>query len=156
MELGDIEIVIDVDDDVEIEHAVDGSSASAPPVAAVRTPSDPMIPGRMPYVHSVEVVPYARRLLLSAFRQLLQHAVRRHPKDEDPPCTLQLVCEAWTSKTCGMCGKINYVYTLGSKRVFECRRRPGCGFRADHDGGAARGILIRYGTGVDAKRLLSS
>eukprot|EP00741_Cyanophora_paradoxa_P005602 tig00000912_g5430.t1 len=38
MELdGDIEIVIDVSDDVEIEDAVDGSSASAPPVAA----SDP-------------------------------------------------------------------------------------------------------------------
>eukprot|EP00741_Cyanophora_paradoxa_P002011 tig00000525_g1950.t1 len=86
------------------------------------------------------------------FRQLMQHAVRRHPKDEDPPCTLQLVCEAWTSKTCGMCGKTNY--TLGSKRVFECR--PGCGFRADRDGGAARSIFIRYGTGVDAKRLLSS
>eukprot|EP00741_Cyanophora_paradoxa_P004786 tig00000829_g4644.t1 len=86
------------------------------------------------------------------FRTLMQHAVRRHPKDEDPPCTLQFVCEAWTSKTCGVCGKINY--GLGSKRVFECR--PGCGFRADRDGGAARGILIRYGTGVDAKRLLSS
>eukprot|EP00741_Cyanophora_paradoxa_P011173 tig00020554_g10793.t1 len=50
------------------------------------------------------------------------------------------------------CGKINY--GLGSKRVFECR--PGCGFRADRDGGAARSIFIRYGTGVDAKRLLGS
>eukprot|EP00741_Cyanophora_paradoxa_P011313 tig00020554_g10927.t1 len=64
----------------------------------------------------------------------------------------QRVCEAWTSKTCGVCGKINY--GLGSKRVFECR--PGCGFRADRDGGAARSIFIRYGTGVDAKRLLGS
>eukprot|EP00741_Cyanophora_paradoxa_P025067 tig00000342_g24195.t1 len=52
----------------------------------------------------------------------------------------------------GLCGKINY--GLGSKRVFECR--PGCGFRADRDGGAARSIFIRYGTGVDAKRLLGS
>jgi transposase len=46
--------------------------------------------------------------------------------------------EAYTSKQCGQCGKLND--NLGSSEVFKC----GCGARADRDVHAARNILLRF------------
>eukprot|EP00043_Microstomoeca_roanoka_P020507 m.250428 g.250428 ORF g.250428 m.250428 type:complete len:146 (-) comp17176_c0_seq3:2043-2480(-) len=51
-----------------------------------------------------------------------------------------IVCdEAYTSKTCGQCGKINN--NLGGSKTFKCRP---CGYVADRDISAARNILLRY------------
>jgi len=46
--------------------------------------------------------------------------------------------EEYTSKTCGSCGRINYL--LGSKKTFECF----CGSMCDRDTHAARNILLKW------------
>lgn len=46
--------------------------------------------------------------------------------------------EEYTSKTCGMCGRINLL--LGSKKTFECF----CGVVCDRDTHAARNILLKW------------
>jgi transposase len=46
--------------------------------------------------------------------------------------------EEYTSKTCGMCGRINFL--LGSKKTFECF----CGVACDRDTHAARNILLKW------------
>ncbi|ABT15101.1 transposase [Paramecium bursaria Chlorella virus NY2A] len=46
--------------------------------------------------------------------------------------------EEYTSKTCGVCGLINYL--LGSKKIFECF----CGNVCDRDVHAARNILLKW------------
>jgi transposase len=46
--------------------------------------------------------------------------------------------EEYTSKTCGVCGQINYL--LGSKKTFECF----CGNVCDRDVHAARNILLKW------------
>ena len=46
--------------------------------------------------------------------------------------------EAYTSKTCGVCGRLNE--SLGSNKHFCC---PGCGFECDRDVNGARNILLR-------------
>jgi len=46
------------------------------------------------------------------------------------------VCEAYTSKTCSACGKIQ---NIGSKKVLKC----GCGTVLDRDINGARGIFLR-------------
>ena len=50
---------------------------------------------------------------------------------------LYLVDEAWTSKTCTLCGKINDV---GGKEVYQCE---GCGNEVDRDVNGSRNILIK-------------
>jgi len=49
--------------------------------------------------------------------------------------------EAYTSKTCPNCGKLNG--KLGGKEVFVCPHGD-CGYVASRDGSAARNILLRY------------
>jgi putative transposase len=49
--------------------------------------------------------------------------------------------EAYTSKTCGRCGRVNA--QLGGKEVFACPH-DGCGYVASRDGSAARNILLRF------------
>ena len=52
--------------------------------------------------------------------------------------------QAYTSKTCGYCGTINY--KLGSSKVFKCKHE-GCTkkfINSDRDIHAARNILLRY------------
>ncbi len=46
------------------------------------------------------------------------------------------VCEAYTSKTCSVCGKI---HNIGSKKVMKCQ----CGTVLDRDINGARGIFLR-------------
>jgi putative transposase len=68
------------------------------------------------------------------FRQLLQSKVA-----ERPHCRLFVVNEAYTSKTCGACGRLHE--NLGSKKTFRC---PSCGLRLDRDVNGARNILLRF------------
>ena len=51
-----------------------------------------------------------------------------------------IVCdEAYTSKTCGHCGKLHE--KLGGNKTFKC---PYCDIRMDRDMNGARNILLRY------------
>jgi hypothetical protein len=54
-------------------------------------------------------------------------------------CTVVECDEAYTSKTCGKCGKTHA--KLGSNKTFKC---PKCDHEADRDISAARNILLRY------------
>jgi putative transposase len=47
--------------------------------------------------------------------------------------------EAYTSKTCGQCGRIHT--KLGGSKIYKCK---GCGYEADRDMNAARNIMLRY------------
>jgi putative transposase len=67
------------------------------------------------------------------FRQFLQHKTR-----EFPCVRVQLLSEAYTSKTCGRCGVLNQ--KLGGNKTFRCAS---CGLVADRDVHAARNILMR-------------
>ena len=54
--------------------------------------------------------------------------------------------EEYTSKTCGSCGRLNYL--LGSSKTFECF----CGIVCDRDIHAARNILLKWlSTEADAR-----
>lgn len=60
-------------------------------------------------------------------------------KGEQLCANVNIVDEAYTSKTCGNCFKINY--DLGSAKVFNCY---GCGFNWGRDFNGARNIMLRY------------
>jgi len=66
------------------------------------------------------------------FRQRLIH------KCSERDCTLVLVNEAYTSKTCGQCGHIDN--TLGSAHIYKCSE---CGLHLDRDFNGARNIMLR-------------
>ena len=51
--------------------------------------------------------------------------------------SVMLVDEAYTSKTCGNCGKINSV----EGRILKCT---GCGIKIDRDINGARNIYLKY------------
>lgn len=63
--------------------------------------------------------------------RLLQKAARTSE------CSVLICGEAYTSKTCGLCGKINS--KLGSSEHFRCK----CGASVDRDINGARNILLR-------------
>lgn len=69
-----------------------------------------------------------------AFRQRLINKAR-----EFPGCRVVVVSEAYTSKTCGLCGSIHP--RLGGNHTFHC---PACGYTAGRDHNAARNILLRF------------
>ncbi len=58
---------------------------------------------------------------------------------EYPSCKVVICSEAYTSITCGHCGKLNR--ELGKKKNFEC---PSCCWILDRDVNGARNILLRY------------
>lgn len=66
-------------------------------------------------------------------------------------CSVIDCCEAYTSKTCTLCGVLNEV---GSKKIYTCSS---CGFSGDRDLNGARNIFIKsltkYYTGLDAAQL---
>jgi putative transposase len=70
------------------------------------------------------------------FRQRVLQKSRSYPS-----CTVAIVDEPYTSKTCGACGHLHQ--TLGSSKVFRCPRA-GCGYVSDRDVNGARNILLRY------------
>jgi putative transposase len=59
-------------------------------------------------------------------------------RQEYPWCKILVVDEAFTTKTCGHCGKLHP--TLTSSKVFHC---PSCGVVLDRDANAARNILLK-------------
>lgn len=67
------------------------------------------------------------------FRQRLMAKAREYPN-----CRIMVVNEAYTSKTCGRCGRLNQ--NLGGNKVFRCRY---CGLEGDRDVLGARNILIK-------------
>jgi putative transposase len=70
----------------------------------------------------------------ATFRERLKEKAR-----EFPGCRVVMVDEAYTSKTCGMCGMLHP--NLGSSKHFKC---PSCSFQWDRDFNAARNVLLRY------------
>ena len=68
------------------------------------------------------------------FKQRLLAKAREYPW-----CKVLIVDEAYTSKTCGMCGHIHQ--TLRGNKVFRC---PHCSFEIDRDVNGARNILLRF------------
>jgi hypothetical protein len=54
-------------------------------------------------------------------------------------CSVAVVNEAYTSKTCTGCGNLNQ--RLGGSRIFRCKR---CNIEVPRDANGARNILIRY------------
>ena len=67
------------------------------------------------------------------FRQRLIHKSREYG------CKIIVCSEAYTSKTCGLCGALHP--SLGGRKVFCC---PHCKFTIDRDANGARNILLRY------------
>jgi len=59
-------------------------------------------------------------------------------RQEYPWCKVVVCDEAYTSKTCGQCGKLHHA--LGGSKVFTC---PSCGLQVDRDAHAARNILLK-------------
>lgn len=70
------------------------------------------------------------------FRKILEDKARAYPW-----CSVFVVDEAFTSKTCGGCGSLHP--TLGSNKTFQC---PVCPFKLDRDVNGARNILLRFMT----------
>jgi putative transposase len=68
------------------------------------------------------------------FRQRLLFKAQEYPW-----CTVDVVTEEFTSKTCGACGFLHQ--KLGSSKTFKC---PSCGVEMDRDSNAARNILLKY------------
>jgi putative transposase len=68
------------------------------------------------------------------FRQSLQH------KCKEFDTKLEVCSEAYTSMTCGHCGRLNRKLTLRD-RVYTC---PSCEWTADRDANGARNVLLRY------------
>jgi transposase len=53
-------------------------------------------------------------------------------------CTVHICTEEYTSKTCGLCGNLNY--DLGSNEIYECKK---CNLKIDRDINGARNIHIK-------------
>lgn len=68
------------------------------------------------------------------FRKILEDKARGYPW-----CSVFVVDEAYTSKTCGGCGSLHQ--SLGSNKTFQC---PICPFKMDRDINGARNILLRF------------
>ena len=75
-----------------------------------------------------------RMLCMYSFHSFMLKLKYKCKKNEKK---LYVVDEAWTSKTCTLCGKINDV---GGKEVYECG---GCGNEVDRDVNGSRNILIK-------------
>ena len=65
------------------------------------------------------------------FRQFIAHKARQRG------VTLLLVGEAYTSRTCGRCGRMHEV---GARKLFVC---PYCGLTVDRDIAAARNVALK-------------
>jgi hypothetical protein len=68
-------------------------------------------------------------------------------------CKVIIVNEAYTTKTCGMCGIINN--NVGSKEIFKCVNSL-CKYTMDRDIQAARNIYLRYLTNLTKQKIITS
>jgi putative transposase len=66
------------------------------------------------------------------FRQFMKHKAKQHGAN------LFIVSEAYTTKTCGLCG---VMHEMGGSKIFKC---PACGSVFDRDANAARNILLKF------------
>lgn len=110
----------------------------------------------LPAFHTSEMVPRKRRKIRRKtvrsmltwahyrFQQFLVHKAREYPGRH-----VALVCEGYTSKCCSRCGAIHW--TLGGNKVFKC---PRCQTVMPRDANGARGVLLRFLSGVDHQALL--
>ena len=67
-------------------------------------------------------------------------------QQEYPWCKVVICNEAYTSITCGRCGRLHH--NLGDDNIFQC---PSCGLEADRDAQAARNILLKNMTFLDLR-----
>ena len=67
-------------------------------------------------------------------------------QQEYPWCKVAICNEAYTSKTCGQCGRLHHA--LGGSKTFHC---PSCGLKADRDAHAARNILLKNMSFLDLR-----
>lgn len=79
----------------------------------------------------------ARAMLTWAHYRFRQRLLFK--SQEYPWCKVIICNEAYTSITCGHCGKLNR--ELGKKKIFEC---PSCCWILDRDVNGARNILLKY------------
>lgn len=73
---------------------------------------------------------------------LLSHytfLTRLQSKAEQYSCKVDVINEAWTSKTCSECSHVNH--TLGSAKIFNCDY---CKFQYDRDYNGARNIMLKH------------
>lgn len=68
------------------------------------------------------------------FRTILQQ------KSEQYGTNVHLVCEGYTSRTCGKCGNVK---VIGLERIYNCSNKS-CNAELDRDINAARNILIKH------------
>jgi transposase len=61
-------------------------------------------------------------------------------KGEESGCRIIICSEAYTTRTCGMCGEINH--KVGDSRTFNCGNRS-CLAVMNRDGNGARNVLIK-------------
>ena len=78
----------------------------------------------------------ARLLSTLSFHKFLTKLKFQSEKNN---CTLYILTEAFTSKTCGKCGFIND--NLGSAKIYKC---PSCNFEIGRDIKGARNILLKH------------
>jgi transposase len=78
----------------------------------------------------------ARLLSTLSFYKFLQKLKFQSNKNN---CSLYIITEAFTSKTCGKCGFINK--NLGSSKIYKC---PSCKLEIGRDINGARNILLKH------------
>lgn len=79
---------------------------------------------------------YVRRSLLDLSH--FKFKLRLAEKTSETGTKLLISNEAYTSKTCTSCGKLNY--ELGNSKTFNC---PSCNLKIDRDVNGARNIMLR-------------
>jgi putative transposase len=80
------------------------------------------------------------------FRLRLMHKAR-----EFPGTTVVVCSEAYTTKTCSACGKLN---SVGNNDVFRCSGRLACGAEEDRDLHNARNVVLRNTYRIGSSPLL--
>ena len=95
----------------------------------------------LPSFESQEMVKGSKRRKMNRNLLVLQHYLfkeRMKEKCEEYGCSLEIVDESYTSKTCGRCGELND--SLNGQRIFNCSK---CSLVIDRDVNGARNIYLK-------------